>query len=427
MIRLAGKYMYRALLRKHCSINWQVSCNTVGVIIMMFAQWLISVILVRISDYGTAGIFSLSMSISNVFYAIQNYQLRNYQLADINNIYSKLEYRLTRWVLIILGIIFMGIYSLFNNYTVSTNLSIFIYLLYSSSYMISDTLLIPVQIEGHLEITGYSNFIRAIASFTFFVLSFVYSQNLNIALLFMTFGSLIVVAFFDYPIFADLNKSKETYQIINIFRILISAFGLFLATILPMLTTGIVRASIVKYFGESILGYYSSIMTPTVLITTAIPAIITSLLPMLIESRKNNLHKYIKYIIVLYIGITVFGLLLFLFSLVLGKLAMALVFGQGILEYYDLLYSCILVTCINAFILCGNGVLTAIHKKNYVATSSAICVLIVYILTKLIIPKGTIYMVNNVLLIAYIVNTIIHVIVIIIDCVMERRRIRNEC
>ena len=147
-------------------------CNAVGVIVLMFAQWLISVILVRISGFEMAGRFSLAMSISNIFYAIQNYQMRNYQLSDSRQKYPEKQYRLAREMLILISFVFCIIYLRFMGYGIRNSLAIVFYLAYSATYMISDTLMIPLQREGYLYITGVSNIIRGGAAFVSFFISF---------------------------------------------------------------------------------------------------------------------------------------------------------------------------------------------------------------------------------------------------------------
>ena len=65
--------------------------NSVGFIVYLFCQWLITIVVVRLSNYEDAGILSLAMSINNILYAISTFGLRNYQVSDIENKYSNIS------------------------------------------------------------------------------------------------------------------------------------------------------------------------------------------------------------------------------------------------------------------------------------------------------------------------------------------------
>lgn len=50
--------------------------NSAGSLVLFFGQCVISLVIVRITGYGDAGVFSLAMSISNVFCFVANYNIR---------------------------------------------------------------------------------------------------------------------------------------------------------------------------------------------------------------------------------------------------------------------------------------------------------------------------------------------------------------
>ena len=51
--------------------------------VYLITQWLISVLVVRLSGVETAGILTLAMSVNNVFYSIAMQGIRNYQVSDM--------------------------------------------------------------------------------------------------------------------------------------------------------------------------------------------------------------------------------------------------------------------------------------------------------------------------------------------------------
>ena len=114
------------------SIKNQTIISSLGMTVQFFAQWLISVLLVRMDGYEAAGVFSLAMSISNVFAYFANYGLRNYQITDVKHSFTKRQYLLARFELICVGFIGCAVYLLCGNgYTVQEKWAILLYLLYN--------------------------------------------------------------------------------------------------------------------------------------------------------------------------------------------------------------------------------------------------------------------------------------------------------
>ena len=71
------------------NLKQKMFLNTVGTVVLLFAQWLISVLIVRMGGYDDAGTFSLAMSVSNIFAFLANYGIRNYQVADSRNRFTQ--------------------------------------------------------------------------------------------------------------------------------------------------------------------------------------------------------------------------------------------------------------------------------------------------------------------------------------------------
>ena len=78
------------------NIKEQGALYSVSTVVLMFAQWLISVLLVRLGSFEDAGLFSLAMSIANVFGAVATYGIRKVQVSDIDQQYTQKRYLAAR-------------------------------------------------------------------------------------------------------------------------------------------------------------------------------------------------------------------------------------------------------------------------------------------------------------------------------------------
>ena len=67
---------------KKVSIQKSIIWNSAASMVYLITQWLISVLVVRLSGVETAGILTLAMSVNNVFYSIAMQGFRIYQVSD---------------------------------------------------------------------------------------------------------------------------------------------------------------------------------------------------------------------------------------------------------------------------------------------------------------------------------------------------------
>ena len=322
----------------------QAAINSVGSIVLMFGQWLISVLIVRMSGYEDAGIFSLAMTVSNVFSFFANYGLRNYQVSDVAGRYTQGQYILTRLLTSVASVVGCGAYLLVaGGYSAVERWAILLYLLYSNVNVISDTLLGSLQLHDRLYINGYSNTMRGAVCFAAFVGSYLGGHNLLVSLGIMALATLLLTAAYDWRCFCRV----ETVQRWNAqdrraaFSLLKVCFALMLSNIFPV-------------------------------ITTLVPAIIIALVPKMAKAWNEKNRRELLSLVGQTYGFTIaFVLLAELAALVAGRFVMQLIFGPEILQYYGLLYWAILATGINALTSCGNGLLIAVGSNRTVALGAA--------------------------------------------------------
>ena len=88
---------------KKVSIQKSIIWNSAGSMVYLITQWLISVLVVRLSGVETAGILTLAMSVNNVFYSIAMQGIRNYQVSDMKEKYTSGIYVSSRLIICILS------------------------------------------------------------------------------------------------------------------------------------------------------------------------------------------------------------------------------------------------------------------------------------------------------------------------------------
>lgn len=381
--------------------------NTLGTAILLFAQWLISVLIVRIGGYADAGIFSLAMSVSNIFSFLANYGIRNYQVSDTQKQFRQQEYLHARAITSVVSFLFSAAYLSIANYTVEEKIAIFIYLVYSNINVISDTLLGTLQVYGRLEYSGYSNIIRGCFCFVGFVATYIVSNNIVISLVAMSFLSLLATGLYDVPRYLRYENLFGKHIWGKEVQILKICFPLMISNVLPIIITAIPRVLINQNCGQTELGYFSSIFTPTVLITTLVPTVVLSIIPRMSELLQHGDKKNFQKICgMLYIGTTACGVIAVVVSLFIGKPVLALLFGQEILPYYPLFYVAIVATVLNAFVSCGNAVLLVMGNRKSIIGAAFAGLVIIAIISNFLISQYSVYGAAYALILSYSVEVL---------------------
>ena len=344
----------------------QAVVHSFGAVALMFAQWLISVILVRLDGYESAGVFSLAMSISNVFSAIAFYNLRNYRVTDVKGEFTQSQYLTAAlFAMLASAVIFAGYILNAGGYSGVERWSIAAYLLFNYCNCAAETLYAYVQVKGRLELNGYSNTIRGAVLFLGFLGGFLASRNMIVALLAMAASNALVVVFFDVPMYKRVTGERlklcprEWRTVIELLR---RCFPMMAAIFLPIIVTAIPRRTIQSKLGAGMLGYFSSIFTVTVLITTVAPTIVNAFLPKIAQLwNDHDRRKLMRAVGACYLGVALFAALACVASALLGRFALGLIFGKEILAYFPLLYLSIIVSGLYSMTMIGNGILTTMR------------------------------------------------------------------
>lgn len=352
---------------------------TLGSITYLFSQWLISFLVARLSNFEAAGILSLAMTTANVFFAISGYGLRAYQVSDIEFEFTPVQYVLNRLQTVFVSILLCIVYVSILNYSTYFSIAIIVFMIYKAVEAFSDVLYGEMQRAMKLELTGISMILKGVSSIVMFLIGLTLFHDLNLSLLLMTLSVIFLTFVFDVHfthkyIVSAFSLTKKDNLIAS--HLWLKGRYMLVTALIPMVMVAIPRI-LYEAISTELFGIYSTISTPTILISTFINCLLMPLVPLFSQwFVERNYPKFIRFSIYLNILILGFGLICFIGGKILGSWALALFFGDRVLPYAGIFSWVIVQVICSSFASCDSLMVTAMRKTSYSAIGS-ICGLVI--------------------------------------------------
>lgn len=346
--------------------------NSFGTFFYFFCQWLLTILVVRLSGYEDAGIFSLSISITNVFYCISLYGMRNYQVSDITGRFTDSDYIYIRLLTIAISLLLFAISLCFLNLPRYTLICTVLYMGYKMEEAISDLLFALNQKYDQYRNIAVSYVTKGVGTLFFFVTVLAVTKSL----LFTIISNIIIYAavliFYDWPgLKYKIIKRKDINRAIAILSI---CFPLMLYSGLVPLLNFVTRYIVEVKFGTIAVGYFSSVTMVFSVLSTLMNSIFVTIIPNISYAYQNNdessIKKLIRRTVCICVILLIIGLLV---AHYFGELVFTLVFGQEIVSYLYLLTPTIISAVLLSLYSFLNTVLISIGKNNHVLSTAGVC------------------------------------------------------
>ena len=346
--------------------------NIVGTCTYLFCQWLMTIIVVRIGDFEMAGEFSLAISVTNIFYIIALYGVRTFQISDYESKYKHGVYILTRILMCVIAMLMCIFFCIKNIYTINQQIIIILYMLFKIMEALIDVYQGIQQKMWRLDIVGKSFIIRGVLTLLAFTIAVYYTNALFFAILNMILVSVGVLVFYDIKICKKLTFISFTVYPKEIFGLLRECTVPCLIYICITSCTSIPRYFLEQILGSEILGIYSSIATPTIIIQVLLTLIFNPLLPLFAQYYFANQFVELKrlvlkcFTLIFLIAIGAIG-----GGIVFGEVGIRILFGNEVVKYNYLLLPIVICTILTAIIWLLVGILISIREFKWLVIGSA--------------------------------------------------------
>ena len=362
----------------------------IGNFVYLFAQWAITVLVVKLShDYYSAGLLGLAMTITNIFYIISSYGLRLYQVSDVNHEYDDNIYIISRMITVPVAIVLCVGYSVIIGYSGESILVIILFMLYKSFEAASDVFHGILQNNGRYDRICISLCFKGILSLLIFTLIFKNGSKLSTALLGILIVSVIVLVFDYYWSHKYIKTNNDSVKIsIAVRNLLINTSPMVVLSFSSPLLMSIPRLYFERSYSTELLGIYTSLSSPTLIITTFVSCAVSPYLHLLakyyIEKDKNSFLKLSFFMIACTIML---GATVYFICLKIGKELLLILYNSYICEYSNVFKLVIIVSALSSVNICMMSIYTSIRHIIPEALVLLTGCLLCYVVTPYFVDK----------------------------------------
>jgi O-antigen/teichoic acid export membrane protein len=313
-------------------------------------------VILRVKGAEDAGVYSLAYTFTNIFTTIAGFGMGAYQISDVRGRHTDGTYIAARICTSIAALFCFAVALYFADFSRSTLLCCFALMLYRLLEGFAGVYLCVLQKFDDYKTIGISYFAKGVFPFLIFCIA-LYFFELPQAVFAMSFSFLAVFVFFDFKRVTSRPDFTSKPVMRDIIRVILPSFVLVLNSLTYFGMTFYTRYVIEKIYSIEELGYFSSVtlimFVLPFLTGPALNVFIPGLSGLYADKRYYEIKRMTFRMGLCVIGVTA---VLCASSLVWGRFALSLVFGEKILRYSYLLIPTLLAS---GFLL-GVGVLGAI-------------------------------------------------------------------
>ncbi len=370
--------------KKELTIAQNTLWNSFGSTIYFACQWLITILVVVLSDdFTNSGALAIAMAIGNIFSPLAQYRVRPYQVSDVRNEFDSKNYIAFRFFTIAAALLVCIVYFLATSGMGGVFVTVMLYLLFKSDEAFADVLYGEDQKSKRMDYIGISQMIRGVGSLFAFVAGIAATGSINVAIGAMFVSCLMVTVFF------DLSRTKKLVSVFpridkkKLFSLLRVCFAGALSVFLVSAVVSIPRQLFGSQFGEAELGIFAAIAAPMVLVQVLASYLYSPLLgDFALKFSRNDMRGLKSQLLK-----TCFALILVILATMLvlnflGEPILILLYGSEMENYGFLVLPLVVSTALVALMWFSTDVLIVMRKMNYALIGNVVAFVVCIVSTQ---------------------------------------------
>ena len=391
---------------------------TLGVIIYSLNSFLFMVIVTRINGLHDAGIFTYSFALCCLFYFLETYYNRAYQLSKDNKEKVFNDLLSTRVVSSLIGLVIIVLFSIISRFSLFKIGVIVLLYLYRDIEALADTMHGVFHINNELPTSGKAFLLRTLLTNLTLIVVDLLTHNIIISIIGMIIINLLIVWLYDYRKFKKISnfKIKLSFKD-NTKKILKESFSIFAFSFLNNMIVNIQRYVLTYYVSADVESIFGMIIMPaTIMIILSLSIYNTFLNEFKSYQKDKDYHKMNKLLINIIASLIVIAIVGLIGCYFLGIPVLEFVYGIELDEYKMLLLTIILASLFSSIVSVYSPILTLLGKNTIQLIIHVICVIISLLISWLLIMNNGLsgavlsYLIS--LFIFFIMYTIAYIIII---------------
>lgn len=336
--------------------------NFIGYGIYMGFQWLISIAVVRMMGYESAGVLSLAITVTSSFYVVAHFNVRTYQVSDYNNKFSTGEYVGQRLVNCAAAMLLCVVYSLICGYSGEKLLCIIVYMLFKLTEAFFDVLHGVLQKNYRLDTIGYSFAIRGVTIFISFVLGLWLAKSIVIASGIMFLSSFAMLFCYEIPRASKNGSLKPVFRLRSMLQIYKLSSSVFVYYFIFNLLTIMPRSLLEYYHGSEALGVFNSVASPVFIIQLSASLILSPVVNVFTEAyAEGDKRKFNRACVISASTILALCLIWLFAAHLFGDALLKLLIGESIAPYTYIFMPLIVSNVFLVFTSLASSILTVVR------------------------------------------------------------------
>ena len=377
-MRRAEQEPAKSQMTSPLSIKKNMLWNSVGSLINLGCQWLITIVIVRLSGgFEAAGIYSLAMSVYNTFSQLAQYRTYTYQISDVRGENTAGEYLYFRMITCGIALIVLTVYS-FLTCRLDAIPAIVLYALYKMSSLLIDVLHAADQLGHRMDFIGKSLAMQGVASLVVFVGVFSVTGSLELTLLAMTLTTLTIGILYDLPCTLNLTSIELKISRDKIVHLLVYCAPVVVAGIACSAAPSLPRQMLSALMGDNALGAYASVAAPISIIQMGASYVYSPLLGYFSERYfDRDMKGFWSLLAKALLAISVVGVVCSIGIALLGAPVLSVVYGERILDYLYLVQPLVLCAVLTGVMWLLNDLLIALRGFRGTFLGSVVALVVV--------------------------------------------------
>ena len=308
--------------------------NAAGNLIFLICQWLMTILVANIGSFADAGLLSIAMSVSATFQTVAMFGIRNFQISDVENKYTDTCYVTLRTVTCALALALCMCFSLISGYRSEQLVCVLLFMLFRLSENFSDVLHGIAQKNGRLDVAGKAYAIKGVGTLAVFLVTYKLCSSLVLSLGAMALLSWLCTVIYDVSVVRRLSRFGLMSMSEKWLSLAKNTLPLCIYLFLNTAISTVPKLILEQYEGDEMLGIYSSIFAPALLIASAASYLYTPFVPYFADAySKKDTSVFIKLFVKITAAIAAVAVVTVIAATFLGDLALKLLFGEKILAY----------------------------------------------------------------------------------------------